>query len=107
MRTRDSAPQCRRRPRLSLPAHARRHGGASAGMSAAIEVANLRREFRARAGLFTPDRRVVAVDDVSFQVPAGSVLGIVGQAGCGKSTPARLILGFLAPTPGAALIEGQ
>jgi len=75
--------------------------------AAAIEVQNLRREFRARAGLFAPDHRVVAVDDVSFAVPAGGVLGIVGESGCGKSTLARLILGLLAPTAGAALVEGK
>ena len=48
-------------------------------MSAAIEVAGLRREFRSRAGLLAPQKRVVAVDDVTFSVPAGSVLGEPGQ----------------------------
>ena len=73
----------------------------------AIEVRNLRREFAARAGLFGPRKRVVAVDDVTLSVPAGSVLGIVGESGCGKSTLARLILGLLAPTSGEALVEGR
>jgi peptide/nickel transport system ATP-binding protein len=73
----------------------------------AIEVRNLRREFAARAGLFGPQKRVVAVDDVSLSVPAGSVLGIVGESGCGKSTLARLILGLLAPTSGDALVDGR
>ena len=67
-------------------------------MSTAIEVSNLRREFGARAGLFARDRKVIAVDDVTFSVPAGSVLGIVGESGCGKSTLARMILGLLPPT---------
>ena len=73
----------------------------------AITVQNLRREFAARAGLFGPPKRVIAVDDVSLSVPAGSVLGIVGESGCGKSTLARLILGLLAPTSGEALVDGQ
>jgi peptide/nickel transport system ATP-binding protein len=76
-------------------------------MSAAIEVANLRREFRLRSGLLAPQRRIVAVDDVSFSVPRGGVLGIVGESGCGKSTLARVILGLLAPTAGAAMVEGK
>ena len=76
-------------------------------MSAAIEVVNLRREFRVRSGLLAPQRHVIAVDDVTFSVPAGGVLGIVGESGCGKSTLARLILGLLTPTSGTALVEGN
>jgi len=76
-------------------------------MNAAIEVAKLRREFVLRAGLFEARRRVIAVDDVSFTVPVGSVLGIVGESGCGKSTLARLILGLLAPTAGSATVAGK
>src|SRR5215470_9291254 len=76
-------------------------------MSAAIEVANLRRVFRARSRLLAAARSVVAVDDVSFAVPAGGVLGIVGESGCGKSTLARLILGLLAPDAGGIAVEGQ
>lgn len=73
----------------------------------AIEVRGLRREFRVRQGMFAPPRQVVAVDDVSFSVPAGSVLGVVGESGCGKSTLARLILGLLEPTAGDVLVDGQ
>src|SRR5947209_12514870 len=73
----------------------------------AIEATNLRREFRARSGLFGPQKRVIAVDDVTLSVTAGSVLGIVGESGCGKSTLARLILGLLTPTAGTMLVDGQ
>jgi peptide/nickel transport system ATP-binding protein len=76
-------------------------------VSAAIEVVNLRREFRIHSGMLAPEKRVIAVDDVSFSVPTGGVLGIVGESGCGKSTLARLILGLLAPTSGTALVEGK
>ncbi|MDB5378393.1 MAG: transporter ATP-binding protein [Rubritepida sp.] len=73
----------------------------------AIEVRGLRRVFRVRQGLFAPPRHVVAVDDVSFAVPAGSVLGVVGESGCGKSTLARMILGLLPPSAGEVLVDGQ
>jgi peptide/nickel transport system ATP-binding protein len=73
----------------------------------AIEVRNLRRVFRVRQGLFAEPRQVVAVDDVSFSVPAGSVLGVVGESGCGKSTLARLILGLLPPSSGDVLVDGK
>jgi peptide/nickel transport system ATP-binding protein len=76
-------------------------------MNAAIEVRGLRREFRVRQGVFAPPKQVVAVDDVSFAVPAGSVLGVVGESGCGKSTLARLILGLLEPTAGDVVVDGQ
>lgn len=72
----------------------------------AIEVRNIRQEFRVSGGMFAPKRHVVAVDGVSFAVPEGSVLGIVGESGCGKSTLARQILGLLTPTSGDALVHG-
>jgi len=76
-------------------------------MSTAIEVRNLRCEFRVHDGWLKAEKRVIAVDDVTFSVPSGSVLGIVGESGCGKSTLARLILGLLAPTEGDVLVDGR
>ena len=66
-------------------------------MTPAIEVSDIHRHFG----------RVRAVDGVSLRVPAGSVLGIVGESGCGKSTLARLILGLLPPSSGGVLVAGQ
>ncbi len=50
---------------------------------------------------------LVAVDDVSFAVPAGQVLGFLGPNGAGKSTTMKMITGFLAPSSGTATICGH
>ncbi|WP_019016081.1 ABC transporter ATP-binding protein [Elioraea tepidiphila] len=73
----------------------------------AIELRDLTRHFRVKTGLFGEARHVVAVDGVSFSVPAGGVLGVVGESGCGKSTLARVILGLLPATSGDVLVDGQ
>ena len=49
---------------------------------------------------------LVAVDDVSFTVPQGEVLGFLGPNGAGKSTTMKMITGFLAPSGGTAIICG-
>ena len=48
-----------------------------------------------------------AVDEVSFAIPAGTTLSLVGESGCGKSTVARLAVGLYAPTGGSIRFEGQ
>jgi ABC-2 type transport system ATP-binding protein len=49
---------------------------------------------------------LVAVDDLSFQVHPGEVLGFLGPNGAGKSTTMRMIAGFITPTSGSASICG-
>ena len=49
---------------------------------------------------------VLALDDVTLDVPAGQVLGIAGPNGAGKSTLIALLLGFLHPTAGRVRIAG-
>jgi ABC-2 type transport system ATP-binding protein len=48
----------------------------------------------------------LAVDDVSFEVDAGEVLGLLGPNGSGKSTILRMLTGYLPPTTGRARIAG-
>jgi len=62
-----------------------------------IEIRNLTKRF----GAFT------AVDDVSFGVKRGEVLGFLGPNGAGKSTTMKMITGFLPPTSGTALVGGH
>jgi ABC-2 type transport system ATP-binding protein len=60
-------------------------------------------EIRHLVKFFGP---LVAVDDVSFTVPQGEVLGFLGPNGAGKSTTMKMITGFLAPSSGTAIICG-
>jgi ABC-2 type transport system ATP-binding protein len=50
---------------------------------------------------------LVAVDDVSFQVAPGEVLGFLGPNGAGKTTTMRMLAGFITPTAGKASICGH
>src|SRR5439155_836773 len=47
-----------------------------------------------------------AVDDVTFRVDSGEVLGFLGPNGAGKTTTMRMITGFLPPTAGRVVLDG-
>jgi ABC-2 type transport system ATP-binding protein len=49
---------------------------------------------------------LAAVDDVSFAVPEGQVVGVLGPNGAGKTTTLEMLEGFLAPTSGTIRILG-
>jgi ABC-2 type transport system ATP-binding protein len=61
-------------------------------------------EFR---GLTKRFGEVLAVDDLSFSIPAGSIAGFLGANGAGKTTTLRMLLGLTEPTKGNAWISGQ
>jgi ABC-2 type transport system ATP-binding protein len=50
---------------------------------------------------------VVAVDDLSFEVDQGTVVGFLGPNGAGKTTTLRMLLGLVTPTAGSARIQGK
>ncbi len=62
-----------------------------------LEVKNVRKKFA----------EVVAVDDVSFNLQKGKILGLLGKNGAGKSTIFRIILGILEADNGQVLIDGK
>jgi peptide/nickel transport system ATP-binding protein len=52
-------------------------------------------------------RTLRAVDGISFAIPKGTTLSLVGESGCGKSTVARLSVGLYAPTAGKVVFDGR
>ena len=74
-----------------------RHGVTAEGEPVLIEIAGLTKRF----GAFT------AVDNVTFSVARGEVLGFLGPNGAGKSTTMRMLAGFMIPTDGTARICGH
>ena len=73
---------------------------ASVDAPAMLVVRGLRKYFG------PSDRPVRAVDDVSFEIRKGEVLGLVGESGSGKSTIGRSVLKLLDPTAGEVVFEG-
>ncbi|HPD46284.1 MAG TPA: dipeptide ABC transporter ATP-binding protein [Anaerohalosphaeraceae bacterium] len=73
-----------------------------------IEVVDLKTHFPIRKGLL---RRVVgsvkAVDGVSFRIPRGKTLGLVGESGCGKTTVGRTLLRLIPATDGSVIYAGR
>ncbi|RIK40501.1 MAG: peptide ABC transporter ATP-binding protein [Chloroflexi bacterium] len=71
-----------------------------------LEVRNLQQHFPITRGLL---RRIVghvkAVDGVSFTVPAGKTLGLVGESGCGKTSTGHCIMGGVRPTGGEIIFH--
>lgn len=76
--------------------------------SAILRVDGLKKSFPIRRGFFQRvTGRVRAVENVSFQIPRGKTLGLVGESGCGKTTVARLILKLLKADGGKILFRDQ
>lgn len=83
-----------------------------------IEVKDLRKEFKKSIkepglkgsikSLFKPRYEIVrAVDNISFEVPKGEIVGFIGPNGAGKSTVIKMLTGILTPTSGYCRIDGK
>ena len=65
-----------------------------------LEVKNLRTEFK------RDKTWVTAVNNVSFSIQPGEILGLVGESGCGKTTLGRTIIRLHEPTGGKIVYDG-
>lgn len=91
---------------------------AASGGDCAIEVARVSKEYpvfrNPRERLFSllfpraaKPARFLALDDVTFSVPRGETMGIIGRNGAGKSTLLQVLCGTVAPTAGNVAINGR
>lgn len=87
-------------------------------MNNMIRVQNVTKEFKkvikepgfkgSVKSLFSKKTEIVkAVDDISFNVEEGEILGFIGPNGAGKSTAIKMLTGILTPTSGEIVINGQ
>ena len=63
----------------------------------AIEINNLNKSFGS----------ILAVKNINFKIDKGTIIGLLGPNGCGKSTTMGMMLGLIKPTSGTVLINGQ
>ena len=66
-------------------------------MQSLLEVHQLKKTYQG----------IVAVNDISFEVPHNSIVGLIGPNGSGKSTAIDCITGFQQPDQGRIVLEGQ
>jgi oligopeptide/dipeptide ABC transporter ATP-binding protein len=72
-----------------------------------LEVSELRVTFPGTGGLLRPRTGTIrAVDGVSFTIPRGESLGLVGESGCGKTSLARAVLRLIEPAGGSVRFDG-
>jgi len=73
-----------------------------------LEVRNLTKHFELGKGLFAflDQRKVHAVENISFSVQKGTTLGLVGESGCGKTTTGKCVMRLIEPTSGEIYFDG-
>ena len=74
-------------------------------MEKLLEIDHLTKVFT--MGSLVSRIKITAVDDVSFHIKPAEIFALAGESGCGKSTTARIILGFEEPTSGKIVHSGR
>ncbi len=72
-----------------------------------LKVSGLCKDFYVGSRFFGGAQRLRALRDISFELPKGRTLSIVGESGCGKSTLARVLLRLFDATGGGVFINGE
>jgi len=72
-----------------------------------LEARGLGKTFPLATAWLAKKQSLKAVTDVSFQLPAGETLGLLGESGCGKSTLGRMLLALLKPSAGEVWFGGE
>ena len=62
-----------------------------------IEIKNLNKQYN----------NILAVQNINFKINKGSIIGLLGPNGCGKTTTIGMILGLIKPTSGSVFINNQ
>ena len=70
-----------------------------------LEVQNLKKVFQS-PGFFNKNK-LIAVNDVSFKIHKGEIVGLVGESGSGKSTVAKLVTRLIRPSEGSIYLNGE
>ena len=70
-----------------------------------LEVRNLKKVFQS-PGFFNKNK-LIAVNDVSFKIHKGEIVGLVGESGSGKSTVAKLVTRLIRPSEGSIYLDGE
>jgi peptide/nickel transport system ATP-binding protein len=76
---------------------------------ALLKVRNISKSYSIRkGGMFSSGHdKIKAVDNVSFEIPRGKTLGLVGESGCGKTTLSKIIMRALEPDSGEVIFNDQ
>ena len=71
-----------------------------------LKVEHLKKYYEERQGLFSRKKRInAALGDVSLEIRKGSIMGLAGESGSGKSTAGKTMLNLIKPSGGRVILK--